>query len=119
VEELQRFSRRVAGFFEDYALWLTPTVGWPPLPLGTLTATAEDPLRGEREAGRFLMFDGEYANITGNPAMSVPLGTDSAGLPVGMSFLAGFGAEATLFRLAAQLEQARPWARRRPSVGVP
>ncbi|MET3932781.1 amidase [Arthrobacter sp. OAP107] len=119
VEELQRFSRRVAGFFEDYDLWLTPTVGWPPLPLGTLTATAEDPLRGEREAGRFLMFDGEYANITGNPAMSVPLGTDSAGLPVGMSFLAGFGAEATLFRLAAQLEQARPWAGQRPSVAVP
>jgi hypothetical protein len=71
-----------------------------------LTGTPEDPVRGEREAGRFLMFDGEYANITGNPAMSVPLAVDSAGQPVGMSFLAGFRAEATLFRLASQLEQA-------------
>ncbi|MFF2345850.1 amidase [Pseudarthrobacter sp. NPDC058119] len=116
VEELQRFSRRIAGFFEGYDLWLTPTVGWPPLPLGTLTGPADDPLRGEREAGRFLMFDGEYANITGNPAMSVPLAVDSAGLPIGMSFLASFGAEGTLFRLAAQLEQASPWAGRRPAV---
>ncbi|RKR20710.1 amidase [Arthrobacter oryzae] len=119
MEELQRFSRRVAGFFQTYDLWLTPTVGWPPLPLGTLTGTPEDPLRGEREAGRFLMFDGEYANITGGPAMSVPLGADSAGLPVGMSFLAGFGDEAVLFRLAAQLEQARPWADRRLDAAVP
>jgi amidase len=119
VEELQRFSRRIAGFFENYDLWLTPTVGWPPLPLGTLTATLVDPLRGEREAGRFLMFDGEYANITGNPAMSIPSGTDSAGLPVGMSFLAAFGAEATLFRLAAQLERANPWAARRPTNTMP
>lgn len=116
MEELQRFSRRMAGFFQTYDLWLTPTVGWPPLQLGTLTATPEDPLHGEREAGTFLMFDAEYANITGNPAMSVPLYADSAGLPVGMSFLAGFGAEATLFRLAAQLEQASPWAGRRPAV---
>lgn len=117
MEELQRFTRRVAAFFEDFDLWLTPTVGWPPLPLGTLTATAEDPLRGERQAGRFLMFNGEHANVTGNPAMSVPLATDSAGLPVGFSFLAAYGGEATLFRLAGQLEQARPWAGRRPSVG--
>jgi amidase len=51
--------------------------------------------------------------------MSVPLGNDSAGLPVGMSFLAGFGDEAVLFRLAAQLEQARPWAGRRPGAAVP
>ncbi len=116
LEELQRFSRRTAGFFEDFDLWLTPTVGWPPLPLGTLNGTEEEPLRGEREAGRFLMFDGEYANITGNPAMSVPLGADAEGLPVGMHFLGSFGGEALLFRLAGQLERARPWAGRRPAA---
>ncbi|MGO4650655.1 amidase [Arthrobacter sp. 2RAF22] len=114
--ELQRFSRRLAGFFEEFDVWMTPTVGWPPLPLGTLNGTEEEPLRGEREAGRFLMFDGEYANISGNPAMSVPLGVDSAGLPVGMSFLGRFGDEATLFRLAGQLEKAAPWADRKPEA---
>ncbi|WP_427018823.1 amidase [Pseudarthrobacter sp. P1] len=116
LEELQRFSRQTAGFFGDFDLWLTPTVGWPPLPLGTLSGTGEEPLRGEREAGRFLMFNGEYANITGNPAMSVPVGVDSAGLPVGMHFLGRFGEEAVLFRLAGQLERARPWAGRRPDA---
>ncbi|MGO4586776.1 amidase [Arthrobacter sp. 2RAF6] len=116
MEELQRFSRRLAGFFEEFDVWMTPTVGWPPLPLGTLRGTEEEPLRGEREAGRFLMFDGEYANISGNPAMSVPLGVDSTGLPVGMSFLGRFGDEATLFRLAGQLEKAAPWADRKPEA---
>ncbi|HKU29133.1 MAG TPA: amidase [Arthrobacter sp.] len=116
MEELQRFSRRLAGFFEDFDVWLTPTVGWPPLPLGTLGGTEAEPLRGEKEAGRFLMFDGEYANFSGNPAMSVPLGVDSDGLPVGMSFLGRFGDEATLFRLAGQLERAAPWANRKPAA---
>ncbi|MBB6404679.1 amidase [Arthrobacter sp. AZCC_0090] len=116
MEELQRFSRRLAGFFEEFDAWMTPTVGWPPLPLGTLVGTEEEPLRGEREASRFLMFDGEYANISGNPAMSVPLGVDSTGLPVGMSFLGRFGDEATLFRLAGQLEKAAPWADRKPEA---
>ena len=56
------------------------------------------------------------ANITGNPAMSVPLGWNADGLPIGVHFLGRFGDEATLLRLAAQLEQARPWAQVLPSV---
>lgn len=60
------------------------------------------------------MFDGELANATGNPAMSVPFGTDEDGLPVGIHVLGRFGDEATLFRLAAQIEEAAPWADRHP-----
>lgn len=55
-------------------------------------------------------------NVTGQPAMSVPLVWNDAGLPIGLHFVARFGDEATLFRLAAQLEQARPWFDRRPPV---
>jgi amidase len=119
VEQLQRASRRVAHWFEQQDLWLTPTVGGPPEAIGALVGTEDDPLRGARASGGFLMFDGELANITGNPAMSVPLAVDTSGLPIGMSFLARYGDEATLLRLAAQLEQARPWSQRRPAASRP
>jgi amidase len=114
VEELQRFARRAAAFFADVDAWLTPTMGGPPVPLGTLTGTDEDPLRGEAAAGGFLMFDAEYANITGGPAMSVPAGLDSEGLPLAVAFLGRPGEDARLMALAAQLEEARPWAHLHP-----
>jgi amidase len=116
VEEMQRVGRRVAAFFERYDVWMTPTLGGPPVPLGVMGGTEPDPMRGNEHMAKFLMFDGELANMTGCPAMSVPLGVDSEGLPVGMHFLGRFGDEATLFRLAGQLEQARPWAGRRPAI---
>jgi amidase len=61
-------------------------------------------------------YAGVVANLAGNPAMSVPLWWNDDGLPVGAHFLGRFGDEATLFRLAAQLEAAQPWAGRRPAV---
>jgi amidase len=110
IEQLQRVSRQVAGFFERYDLWLTPTLGGPPPPLGELTSTTSDPLAAATASGRVLMFDCELANVTGNPAISLPFGRDARGLPLGIHLLGRFGDEATLLRVAGQVERAHPWS---------
>jgi len=117
LQSLQSMSREIGRFFEDYDVWLTPTLGMPPVELGHFDSPAEDPLRGMRRAAEFVPFT-PICNATGQPAMSVPLYWNSEGLPVGTHFVARFGDEATLFRLAAQLEEARPWKDRRPPVAV-
>jgi amidase len=89
----------------------------PPLPLGSFDAPADQPLLPLIRAGAWVPFT-PIANFTGLPAMSVPLHWNEDGLPVGSHFVGRFGDEATLFRLAAQLEQARPWAARRPPVSA-
>ncbi|HEY2385682.1 MAG TPA: amidase family protein [Candidatus Binatia bacterium] len=113
VEDLQRTAREVARFYETHDLWLTPVLAEPPWPLGTLDATWDDPLRGFFRASELCAFT-PICNATGQPAMSVPLYWNADGLPLGAHFMARFGDEATLFRLAAQLEEARPWAKRMP-----
>ena len=112
---LQRISRQVAQFFTKYDLWLTPTLAQPPVELGFFASPPEDPLLGFRRAAEFIPFT-PLANATGQPAMSVPLYWNEEGLPIGVHFLGRFGDEATLFRLAAQLEAARPWFNRRPNI---
>jgi amidase len=115
VTNLQRFSRDVAKHYINYDVLLTPTLSEPPLPLNTLTPVGEDPLKSWIRVGLFCPFT-PLENITGQPAMSVPLFWNTEGLPVGTHFSGRFGDEATLFRLASQLEAARPWAARRPPV---
>ncbi len=112
---LQRISRQVGEFMTRYDVWLTPTLSEPPLPLGSFESPPDDPLLAFRRAVTYVPFT-PLANITGQPAMSVPLYWNSQGLPVGAHFFGRYGDEATLFRLAAQLEAARPWAGRRPPV---
>ena len=95
-------------------MWLTPTLAQPPPLLGEMASSDTDPFAGLRRSSRFVAYPGIVANITGNPAMSVPLWWSPAGLPIGVHFLGRFGDEATLLRLASQLEAARPWAQRTP-----
>ena len=114
---LQQISRGVGRFMQTYDVWLTPTLGEPPLPLGALDSPVENPLKALLRAAEFVPFT-PLCNITGQPAMSVPLYWNGEGLPVGTHFIGRFGDEATLFRLAAQLESARPWAQRRPPVSA-
>jgi amidase len=112
---LQRIARQVGRFMENYDVWLTPTLAEPPLPLGSFDATTDNPMQGFYRAVDYVPFT-PIANVTGQPAMSVPLYWIKEGLPIGCHFFGRFGDEATLFRLAAQLEEARPWAGRRPVV---
>jgi amidase len=114
VEDLQRFSRTVARFLTTVDLWLTPTLSTPPPPLGVIASTAEEPWQSLRTSGQTIRYAGVVANLAGNPAMSVPLWWNGEDIPIGVHFLARYGDEATLLRLASQLEQARPWRERRP-----
>jgi amidase len=134
ARELQLSAREVGRFFEGFDLLLTPTLSRLPVRIGEL-----QPRPAERaliralarlRAGWVLDLLGvirplaaqtfEFIpwtpvfNVTGQPAMSVPLHWSASGLPVGMHLVGRFGDEATLFRLAGQLEQARPWAGRIP-----
>jgi amidase len=116
LEELHRYARQVARFFEQFDVWLTPTLAQPPPKLGEMLATEDDPFAGLRRSGQFVAFPGNVANITGNPAMTLPLHWNADGLPIGVHVLGRYGDEASLFRLAGQLERARPWSQRRPEV---
>jgi amidase len=116
VQHFQILARQIAEFMKEYDVLLTPTLGLPPLSLGSFAPTPEDAL-GIRIATTFVPFT-PICNATGQPAMSVPLYWNAEGLPVGTHFVGRYGDEATLYRLAAQLERARPWINRRPPVSA-
>ena len=115
VQDLQRAVRDLYRFFTRFDLWLTPTLGQPPVELGTLVYRGGDPFELRRRSARFSPYT-YVSNASGQPAISLPLHWTASGLPVGVHFTARWGEEATLIRLAAQLERARPWAERRPGV---
>ncbi|HTV23131.1 MAG TPA: amidase family protein, partial [Polyangiaceae bacterium] len=135
---LQAAAREVTRFYDEYDVLLTPVLGAPPLPIGALQPRGAELLAHQTIArfklGRALKFRriieatvsrvfefvpfSPVANVTGQPSMSVPLYWNNQGLPIGTMFTARFGDEATLLRLAAQLEAARPWQNRRPPVRI-
>ncbi|MFB9965907.1 amidase [Sinosporangium siamense] len=115
LADLQTFCDDLAAFQAPYDVWLTPTVAGPPPPHGTFAAQPGDPAAGMRASGAYLQFTA-LINVTGQPAMSVPLYWNAAGLPIGAHFVGPYGDEGLLYRLAAQLEAARPWANRVPPV---
>jgi Asp-tRNA(Asn)/Glu-tRNA(Gln) amidotransferase A subunit family amidase len=115
---LHRECRRMAAFWEAHDLWLTPTLAQPPRPIGHFEIESPDVDRWIQRLGAFIPFTYPF-NVSGQPAASVPLHWSDAGLPIGVQFVARYGDEATLIRLAAQLEQARPWFHRRPPALPP
>jgi amidase len=110
-----RISRELATFFETCDVFLCPTLCAPPLRIGELNTMSQDLSHIPPILRRYMPATSMF-NMSGQPAMSVPLAWNAAGLPLGMMFAARFGDEATLFRLAAQLEQERPWNEKIPPV---
>jgi amidase/6-aminohexanoate-cyclic-dimer hydrolase len=110
-----QISRGLAIFFEARDVFLSPTLCTPPLRLGEINTMSQD-LSHIAPVLRRYMPGTSMFNMSGQPAMSVPLAWNKAGLPLGMMFSARFGDEATLFRLAGQLEQERPWKNKLPPV---
>jgi amidase len=122
--QIHLLTREVASWFAEpfgqqrYDLLLSPTLRTPPPPHGAMTAPPGDPL-----ATRDLLMDlipfTPVANMTGQPAISLPLHWNAEGLPIGVHLMAEYGREDLLLRIASQLENARPWQDRRPPVCAP
>ena len=117
IEKAQRFTRKLAQWHNDggYDLLLSPTMRIPPTKLGALQWTPENPEKWIALVQSFGTFT-RIQNLTGQPAMSVPLFWNEHNIPIGVQFAGRFGDEATLFRLASQLELSRPWANKKPSI---
>jgi amidase len=113
---LTSYRRAVQSWWQDgWDLLLTPTLAELPLRLGTIVNDPEHPMNAMRRAGRFVPFTPPF-NMSGQPAISLPLEWTDDGLPVGIQLVAAYGREDVLIRIASQLEQAKPWADRTPNI---
>ena len=110
-------SRSVGAFFTDYDVYLTPTIATPPAPLGMLNSNNASLSAEEwtKQIFSYAPFTNLF-NTTGQPSISLPLGMSKKGLPIGMQFTGRFADEMTLLQLATQIEEARPWKDRKPTI---
>ena len=115
-QKVNVFTRGMAPFFQKYDVLILSTLATPPPPLGYMNTNGEDLTDYANRLYSF-MPNTQPFNATGQPAMSMPLGWSKDGLPLGVMFAARAGDEATLLRLAGQIERAKPWADRRPKIG--
>lgn len=104
----QQTAYDLAVFMQDYDIILSPTVAAPPPKTGILGLSPEDIQKWSMQIGQFTPFASVF-NMTGQPSMSLPLGMSASGLPIGVMMSGRYGAEATLLRLAGQVEKAAPW----------
>jgi Asp-tRNA(Asn)/Glu-tRNA(Gln) amidotransferase A subunit family amidase len=117
LEFKSQLSRKMGRFFSSHDVLLTPTLAEPPIALGVLNSNSDELDRYLERFWKYCPFT-PLANVCGLPSMSVPLNWSGDGLPLGMMFSAAYANEAVLFRLAAQLEQARPWKNRHPPISA-
>jgi len=116
LEEMHAWSRRLAVWWTDHDLLVVPTSPEPPVSLGELAPTNTDPSVATH-MGRLASFTAPF-DATGQPALSLPLHWNADGLPIGVQVVAAYGREDLLLRVASQLEEAVPWAGRRPAVSA-
>jgi amidase len=115
VAALQTAARRIVAFWNEVDVVLTPTLALPPVEIGWQERGVDGALEQLHRNTLFTPFTA-VANMSGLPAMSLPLHWSEEGLPIGVQAIGAPEGEATLFRLAAQVERARPWADRRPPI---
>jgi amidase len=112
---MQQAMRDTAKFHETHDVWLSATLGLPPVKLGTFDMDERDPVKAFAPLIDYVPFTA-MQNVTGQPAINLPLHWNKAGLPIGVQFVGRYGDETTLLKLAAQLEKAAPWAQRYEQV---
>ena len=115
TQTAQRLGRQMAEFHSTYDVLLTPALGTLPPTLGWIDMMLET---ADEYWHRVFMFSPftVWFNITGQPGMTLPMGMSESCLPISVQLVARYGDEAVLFRLAAQLAKARPWAGNRPAI---
>ena len=116
-EWLQVLSRRIVAWWQDYDLLVTPTIAEPPPLLGQFGSTPDNPMGGLLRAASLVPFTPPF-NVTGQPAISLPLHWSGNGLPIGVQLVAAPNREDVLIQVASQLEASAPWADRRPPVSA-
>jgi amidase len=115
VAGIQQIGRLVAAWHQTYDIWITPTLGLPPLVLGLFDVQEKDPRKGFAPMIDYVPFTA-LQNGTGQPAINLPLFWNEGGLPIGTQFVGRFGEEALLLQLATQLEKEAPWAGRYAAI---
>ncbi len=117
TQAAHRLGRQMAAFHAQWDVLLTPGLATLPVPLGVIDMMMDDLDEYWRRVFHFSPFT-VWFNITGQPAMMLPLGRASNGMPMATQLVGRYGDEATVFRLAAQLEAARPWFDRKPPLAM-
>lgn len=115
LQDLRRLSRLILQQFEAFDVFMSPVMAAPPPLIGTISPATMDPVEVDRRQNLLYPYTPIF-NATGQPSISLPLAMSDSGLPIGVMFTARYGDEATLFRLAGQLEKELPWSTRRPPL---
>lgn len=114
-QTLRLLNRQILATFEEFDVYLSPVMGTPPPEIGFVDPVNLEPKEVNRRQGVVFPFTPPF-NFTGQPSLSLPLWQSAGGLPIGMMFTGRYADEATLFRLAGQLEKELPWRDRKPAV---
>ncbi|MGW5151827.1 amidase [Rhodococcus koreensis] len=108
-------SRKIANWHEAYDLWLTPTIGVPPVVVGELDSLGARPIASGADGADYVPFT-RLQNMSGQPAVNVPIHWSTNNLPIGVQFVGRFGADDIVLQMAAAFEEATPWIGRRPPI---